>query len=276
MFRGLSKTQQKTLEYEVISDNARLKIARLFRNATRREDGDSDIEIILKNRIINIARQVEGLSIYRLESDGDGYYLSPEKAWHFGELEAIPRRQTTEELVETLCDLLDEDLIPIKEVNVILAEDNSQIQINNERTDLEVEIVDVKDIPDEDITSEHPNIRKLVSRMDLLFDGNDFAGVLHTSASVFETLAKDVVKKSTIDNQPLGSFFEAYRNKSKLPETVLDMIKQVYDKRNKEPLAGHGSTTPPNINKEEAIVLVEMTKAFIRMERKLSEPEVVK
>lgn len=276
MFKGLSKNQKKSLEYEVLSDNARLQIARIFRNATRREDGDSDIEIILRNRIINIARQVEGLSIYRLESDGDGYYPPPEKAWHLGELEAISRRQATEELIETICDLIDEGLIPIKEINEIFEDDNSKIQLNNDGTDLEVEIIDVDDIPEDDITSEHPNIRKLVSRMDLLFSENDFSGVLHTSASIFETLAKDVVKKSTIDNQTLGSFFEVYRNKSKLPEPVLDMIKEIYNKRNKEPLAGHGSTTPPSINKEETIVLVEMTKAFIRMERKLSEPEFIK
>lgn len=276
MFKGLSASQKKSLEYEIISENARLKIARIFRGTTRIEDNNSDIEIILKNRIINIARQVEGLSIYRLESDADGYYYPAEKAWHYGELEAIPRRQTTENLLETLCDLIDEELIPIDEINEILGEDNSKIQIVQRRDDLEVEIVSVDDISDENIESEHPNIRKLVDRMDMLFKSEDFAGVLHTSASIFETLAKDVIKRTTIDNQPLGSFFEAYRKTSKLPESVLDMIKEIYDKRNKEPLAGHGSTIEPTIDREEAIILVQMTKAFIRMERQLSEPEVVK
>ncbi len=276
MFKGLTASQKKSLEFEIISEKARLKIARIFRNATRSDSGDSDIEIIPKNRIINIARQVEGLSIYRLESDADGYYYPAEKAWHFGELEAIPRRQTTENLLETLCDLIDEELIPIDEINEILGEDNSKIQITQRRDYLEVDIISVDDIPDENIESEHPNIRKLVSRMDVLFDNGDFAGVLHTSASIFETLAKDVVKRTTVENQPLGSFFEAYRNSSKLPGSVLDMIKEIYDKRNKEPLAGHGSTIESTIDREEAIILVQMTKAFIKMERQLSEPEVVK
>ena len=80
MFLGLSKEQKKELEYEIINDLCRLKLARLFREKTRVEDHDSDIEIILKNRIINIARQVEGLPIYKLESDDYGSYLPAEKA----------------------------------------------------------------------------------------------------------------------------------------------------------------------------------------------------
>lgn len=276
MFRGLSVSQKKLLEFEIISENARLKIARIFRNATRSEGGDSDIEIIPKNRIINIARQVEGLSIYRLDSDADGYYYPAEKAWHFGELEAIPRRQKTVDLIETLCDLIDEGLIPIDEINEILKEDNSGIEIVNRRDDIEVEVLSVEDIPDEDMSSEHPNIRKLVARMEMLYTSDDFSGVLHSSATIFETLAKDVVKKTTVENQPLGGFFEAYRKKSNLPEPVLDMIKDIYDKRNTEPLAGHGSTIIPTISKDDAIILVQMTKAFIKMERELSEPEVVK
>jgi len=139
---------------------------------------------------------------------------------------------------------------------------------------IEIEITNDNDIEDADISLEHLNIRTLVARMDMLFDSGDFSGVLHASASIFETLAKDVIKKSTVENQPLGSFFEAYRKRSALPAAVLDMIKDIYDRRNTEPLAGHGSTTVPTIKKEEAVTLVEMTKAFIRMERELSEPVI--
>jgi len=38
--------------------------------------------------------------------------------------------------------------------------------------------------------------------------------------------------------------------------------------------SSHGSRLPPIIGREEAIVLVEMTKTFICLERKLAMPQV--
>lgn len=276
MYVGLTRAQKKELEFEVISERVRLNLARLFREVTRREDGDSDIQIILKNRIINIARQIEGLPLYRLESDSDGYYFPQEEAWHFGELELISRRPETKDLIEILCDLIQEDLIPIEEVNNIFLENNSKIIFIEKSGNTQVEIENVNSEPDEDIKSEHPNIRKLIKRMEVLFNAQDYSGVLHTSASVFETLAKDVIKKPTIEDKSLGSFFESYKKHSKLSEPVLDMIKLIYDKRSTEPLAGHGQTAEPTITREEAAILMEMTKAFVRMERKFAEPEFIK
>lgn len=276
MYVGLTRAQKKELEFEVISERVRLNLARLFREVTRGEDGDSDIEIILKNRIINIARQIEGLSLYRSESDGDGYYVPQEKAWHFGKLELIPRRPETKDLIEILCDLIQEDLIPIKEVNNIFSENNSKIIFIKKSGNTQVEIENVNSVPDEDIKSEHPNIRKLVNRMEILFNAQYYSGVLHTSASVFETLAKDVIQKPTIEDKPLGSFFESYKKHSKLSEPVLDMIKLIYDKRSTEALAGHGQTTEPTITREETAILIEMTKTFVRMERKFAKPEFLK
>ncbi len=48
MYRGLSKEQRVELEFEVISQRSRLNIARLFRKKTKDEEGNSDVEIILK------------------------------------------------------------------------------------------------------------------------------------------------------------------------------------------------------------------------------------
>lgn len=272
MFKGLTEKQKKILEYEIISNNTRVLITRLFRHATRREDNDSDIEIIYKNRIINIARTIEGLPLYVLESDEDGCYLPAEKAWHFGELEIISKRQNTIELIETLCDIADENIIPLEEINAAFENDNSKFIIeNNNNNTIQVNITESIDIPDDDLESEHPNIRKLIDRMESLYKINDFAGVLHSSATIFETLAKDLLKNPSIENQSLGGFFTSYRNKSKLPETVIDTIENIYLKRNTEPLAGHGSTLPPNISNDEAVLIIEMTKAFIRMERRLNE-----
>jgi hypothetical protein len=128
----------------------------------------------------------------------------------------------------------------------------------------------VTDISEADLSGEHPNIRALVSRMDQALNASDYPAVLHSSASIFETLAKDIVKNPRIQDKTLASFFGAYRNESKLPQPLLDYIEQIYKARNINPLAGHGSLKPPTITQGEAVILAEITKAIVRSERKLA------
>jgi hypothetical protein len=71
----------------------------------------------------------------------------------------------------------------------------------------------------------------------------------------------------------LKSFFDRYRKDSNLPKEILDYILGLYDLRNTTPLAGHGSTQTPAINREAAISLAEMTKAFVKIEYRLHQSE---
>lgn len=115
----------------------------------------------------------------------------------------------------------------------------------------------------------HANIAILVDRMDSNLERDDYAGVLHCSASIFETMAKDIVGIPAVQNQTLKSFFDRYRKDSALPEGILDYIISIYQERNVMPLAGHGSTQTPTITKQEATALAEITKAFVNIEYKL-------
>jgi hypothetical protein len=115
----------------------------------------------------------------------------------------------------------------------------------------------------------HPNIKILITRMDNAFSREDYAEVIHSSASIFETMAKDIVNISSIQDQTLKSFFDRYRKDSGLPKEILNYILEVYESRNTTPLAGHGSTEIPQIKKEHALILCEMTKAFVNIEYKL-------
>jgi hypothetical protein len=105
--------------------------------------------------------------------------------------------------------------------------------------------------------------------MDNALSQGDYAAVLHASASIFETMAKDIVGIPTVQNQTLKSFFQRYRKDSTLPKEIVDYVLAIYESRNVTPLAGHGSTQAPNISREAAISLSEMTKAFVRIEYKL-------
>ena len=105
--------------------------------------------------------------------------------------------------------------------------------------------------------------------MDIAYENKDYANVLHASASIFETMAKEIIGIPTIQDKTLKSFFDRYRSDSKLPSEILDYILATYDSRNITALAGHGSLTPPNISKEQSLVLLEMTKAFVRIEYRM-------
>lgn len=272
-FMGLTKSQKKSLETEVISNDARLKLTRLLRAAC--VPGEGNVGIIHRNSFINIARTVLGLSIYRLEADDDGMYMNEEYAWHFAETELVTRRPNTAQLIETLGDLLQQNLLSVESVNNILAEDNASVRFHSSGfdRDISVDILSDQDIEEESTEAEHPNIRLLVARMDAAYAQDDFSAVLHTSATIFETLAKIVFDNPRVENQTLGGIFGGYRQRSQLPGPVLDYILDVYNRRNREPLAGHGATTPPTVTPADAAVLIEMTKMCVRLERRLAEQE---
>ncbi|WP_432359187.1 hypothetical protein [Sporosarcina sp. UB5] len=275
-FMGLNQIDVERLQYEVISNEARLKLTRLIRNYSN--DEDNNMQILRQNRFINIANNVLGKPIYVLEPDDAGYYDPVEHAWHLGEIELIMRLPSTAELVEILADLIQERLLDVDIINEVLISDGSSLEfeLNNYSDTVFVHVVPIEQIDEVDDSQEHPNIRKLIRRMENALSDEDYAGVLHASASVFETLAKDIFGLPSVENQTLASFFDGYRNRSNLPESVLDYILEIYKRRNVEPLAGHGSTLPPSIEREEAIMLSEMTKTFVRLERKLAMPQVNK
>lgn len=116
---------------------------------------------------------------------------------------------------------------------------------------------------------EHPNIRLLLDRMERSLYAFDPSAVLHASASVFETLAQDIIGLESIKNKTLASFFERYRKDSSLPNEILDYILSIYKRRNSEPLAGHGSTNVSSITQSEAVILAELTIALVKIERQL-------
>lgn len=269
MFFSLTKKQEEELEYEVITSNGRAKLTRLVRKVAKSDN--RNIHLIKMNRYINIANTVLGRPTFVLEPDDMGEYMVEEFAWHFGELELIFKLPNTNKLLEILADMIEQELLELSIVNKIFKEDGSSVQFMiNSEDDVSIHVEDFEELESEIDKEEHPNIRALIDRMERSLSSGDYAGVLHSSASIFETLAKDIVKIESVQNSTLGSFFERYKKDSGLPEPILNYILEIYKRRNSEPLAGHGSTNLPSITKEEAIVLAEMTKTFVRMEREFA------
>lgn len=272
----MSARQRQQLELEVVSSEARLMLTRLLRNkvkSTSSEEGHK-IELIWKNQVVNLTSTILGRPIYTLElSDWD--YDNAEYAWHNGEFELAMRRPNTPQLFEALIDLVNEGFLSITDVNQILEFDKCGARLDQENDKIVVRLIDLVDLPDE--TSEkdtHVNIRLLIERMDRALQDKDWPLVLHSGASVFESLAKQTVPNQNIQNQSFGGWFSLYRNHSKLAAPLLDAIKEIFDRRNIEPLAGHGSISNPSITQEEAIQVRVLTIALVRLERTLSEVSV--
>lgn len=271
-FLGLDSSQKASLELELISREARLKLTRVTRALCRSRE--SHITLIHMNRFVNIANTVLGKPTYVLETDYMGDYHDADYAWHNGELELIMRRPSTIELVEILADYIEAQMLDVGLVNSILVQDQCSFRFDNDQDEVAVEIDSISEIPEETLTSDHPNIRKLVERMDAEVKREDPTAALHTSASIFETLAKDILSDAKIEGQSLGAFFDKYRKNSKLSDPILDYILEIFRNRNTTPLAGHGSTRTPTIALDDAVVLAEFTKAIVRAERQMAQLEI--
>lgn len=269
--RFLTPEDIHNLQFEVVSQELKVYLTRLLYQKIK--DEDTEVEILRKNNTINKSRNLLGLPIYVLEADGHGYYEPAEHAWHNGEFELVFRRLNTVQFIEFLCELIEEGVFSLDQVNGLLERDSLSFRVierpsrnGDQEASLTVDVLPTESLETLSNVDDHPNMRLLVSRMQNLLEHQDYTGVLHASASIFETIAKQIVAIPTVQNQTLGSFFQRYRTDSRLPDAILDYILDVYNRRNSTPLAGHGSTMSPNISREEAVFLSEMTKAFIRIE----------
>lgn len=266
----------KGLQLEVISGEARRRILRLLRKVVRATDAEASgqIELIRKNRIINLANGVLGRPIYVLEMSDWDYDLA-EYAWHDGEFEVVLRRPNSTQLAEILVDLVEEQLLSASDVNDILAADQVGFRLVQEGDETSIGLVKFKTLPDDELDdAEHGNVRLLVDRMDRALQDQDWSLALHAAASTLETVAKKTVPNPSVQDQSLGGWFDLYRKHSALAAPLLDTVEAIFKRRNVEPLAGHGSVKNPSITREEAIQVRELTVAFLKLEHTLSEAGV--
>jgi len=260
----LTDEQIKQLQYEVLSQDFYIYLTRHL-NEWCEETEDTLTIIMRKNRLINFSRTISGGKIYTLTDDLE----SIEFSWHDSNFLLIFRELDTIEFIEYVCDLINYEYFKIDFINELLKKEGASFYIYSSANELGIEIYSIEEIEKETLDGEHVNIRTLVARMESAFENSDFGNVLHASASIFEVMAKDIIGIASIQDQTLKSFFDRYRTDSKLPKEILDYILKTYDSRNSTALAGHGSLTVPDITKEQAIILNEMTKAFVRIEYRI-------
>lgn len=270
----ITKEQIHQLEYEVLSKDFLIYLTRILLDWVENTEYLETV-IARKNRIINLSRTILGEKIYILESDDMGQYHQAEYDWHDSNFLLVFRGLNTVQFIEFACELIRANYFEVNFLNNALKSEAASFRFIKDDNEIEIEVLNDEEIEEADISEEHPNIRLLVSRMDNSLDKDDYSAVLHSSASIFETMAKDIVGIPTVQDKTLKSFFDKYKLDSKLPEPILNFILDTYNKRNVTPLAGHGSLDKSKITKEQAIILAEMTKSFVRIEGKLKRENFV-
>lgn len=264
----INETDKKQLEFEVLSQEFYAFLTRFLMHWTEEPEFAESI-IHRQNVIINLSNTILGRNIYVLQPDDDGGFHQGEYAWHDSNLFLALRRLNTIQFIEFAGDLISKEIFEIDFINGTLKKENATFVFVKTSHELKVKVYSINEIDEETFDTEHPNIRLLVLRMESALESGDFSNLLHASASIFETMAKYVINTEAVQNETLGRIFNMYRTDSKLPDSILDFILDTYKKRNTTPLAGHGSLNVPTITIQEATVLCEMTKAFVKIESKL-------
>jgi hypothetical protein len=260
--RYITQEQIELLEYEVLSQDFYIRLTRELLEYCEEVEG---LIIARKNRFINLSRTIKGGKIYVLQSDDDGFYHIAEHNWHEGNFLLVFRDLNTIQFIEFMCELFKTDHFQVHHINKLLEDENASFRFT-ENSNYGINVFPIDELEDKIDVASHPNIRFLVKRMEKAFTDSDFPLVLHSSASIFETMAKDIIGLEAIQDETLGSFFKRFEKDSSLPKEFLAYILATYKDRSTEPLSGHGSTKIPKINKEQAISIKELTKAFIRIE----------
>src|SRR5690606_23015025 len=130
------------------------------------------------------SRTISGGKIYTLTDDLE----SIEFSWHDSNFLLIFRELNTIEFIEFVCDLINYEYFKIEFINDLLKKEGASFFIYSSAGKLGIEIYSIEEIEKENLDEEHLNIRTLVARMDTAFQNEDYANVLHASASIFETM----------------------------------------------------------------------------------------
>ncbi len=261
----LSKDDAISLEYEWIPLSAKAHLIRLLdRYCPPHVNPRTRIPYL--QRIVNLANNLSERKFFDLDTDQFDDYFPEDVARLETEFMICIRRLNPIQFIEFLGTVVEYEYIDINDANIILKEINSSVAIELDTTGhLSISILPMADKSALD-NDASPNLPTILRRMDSYLNDEDYAAVLLNSAMAIEFISKQIYGSSKIYNQSFGSYFEGYKNKTTLPEPIIDWMLQIYKRRNTEPLASHGSPLPPSITCEEASLIAEMTKAFIRYE----------
>ena len=264
------------LNEEIAPAEMKSFIARIVKkNADERAGSSDEIHrVMFYNTVINSASDITQRPGYVLEDDGYGMYEPAVVAWHDGEISASIRAMSSAEIAEFSAEMVAHRYLSLESINEVFEAFNFGARIRRpERGKIEVEILEATDLDQTVEESAHQNIRALFARASSNLDAGDYTGVLVAVASALETLSKETVGTSAVANKSMGQFKTEYKAASNLPDPVVDYMHAIFSRRNTEPTAGHGGLGEPTFTRAEAVVMLNMAKAFVACENALRDSE---
>ena len=69
--------------------------------------------------------------------------------------------------------------------------------VRDDKTTVKVRFCRSESIEEVDLNNDHPNVRRLVARIDRFLGDKDFSGLLHASACIFETIPESRVSRGS-------------------------------------------------------------------------------
>lgn len=261
-----------TLNEEIAPAEMKSFIVRTIRkNADERAGTSEEIHrAIFYNAVVNAASNITQRPVYVLEDDGYGMYEPAVMAWHDGEISASIRSMSAAEIAEFSAEMVAHRYLSLNAINEVFEAFNFGARIRRpEPGKVEVEILESTDLDQRVEESAHQNIRALFARAGSNLDAGDYTGVLVAVAGALETLAKETVGTSAVAKKSMGQFKTEYKAASNLPDPVVDYMHEIFSRRNTEPTAGHGGLEEPTFTRAEAVVMLNMAKAFVACENAL-------
>lgn len=188
--------------------------------------------------------------------------------WHEGEIRLALMRLGPLEFFDLVAALVNESYLTVSDVEEVFSHYSISASLDREECGIRADrywMVPAPDFePDDDEQTEvHATVRQLYDRAVRDLDHDDFAGVIHTAATIVENIAKTVVGNPNVINQPLGGWFSCYKNSSSLPDYILDEAIALYNRRNTTPNAGHGTPAESDVTREDAVNTIGLVRMII-------------
>lgn len=254
----MSDSTSIEIEKELITHETRNRLFRALGMSLHEKSESSQLGYNITT--VNVILRTRGKHTFT--HDGD---IIPEELMYISSLKnSAFSANSSVEICNILCELILNNIMDHETVNAILESGNCSFHILNDEGFPYIELIEEVDF--EGTNSNAPeSIRLVHDRMTYAFKQGDYGGVLHAAASIGEAIAKSQTSNPNVENQPLGGWVQQFKNTSRLPTALNDLIEEVYQNRNVIPNAGHGSMSDSGVSKNDAAEVMCIMSAALRL-----------
>lgn len=266
----LDAKASEALELESISDELAFYLVRyLEKELPSLNDPNQDgyLSLTIKNKLIGISYRIKNRNPYTLQPDDFGDYGIQEQSWVNSEFSKIFTSLDASQFAELACELIENEYFDIDTINNALEQDDAAFRIKRDGNGQLTAFLTYDILPEDenDPINHTESLSTLWKRLEDAFYREDTGAVLSTSSNMFESVL-NIVSSDKVSRRKTFDYFYKKRDRLgiELPDHIWEYMFDVYKKRNKTPLAGHGSKDVEQFNYSEMIELREQAHAIVK------------